>query len=344
MWTLICFSWPREVIKTALARSSTAPIIIHLSCGDIPGSDDSTLLLKTRTYQETLGSFTRLKSLVLDDLGRRCLTINQIIQTISDNPSLEGLSLFRFYATVDSTLTKSKTALVAPPKLRIFRVETSVACLYDLMTRLELPLSMEEVVIIASATESSWQLRESSVSSWIHAMQPLSSIVQRLHSEHDGSTIFLEDGGRCSWTTNGGIGGFEFQVGGLNHRLGLECIGSLANELDCASGLPDLQLVSDSAFSAADSTLVALNRVKTLASIEIRIGRKHTHIDQLVEFISRMLDNAQDDRIDFPSLHTLSVCGRESDLDEIADKLQQRYSDDPPRPPYQLVLDVTFWD
>ncbi|KAG8908322.1 hypothetical protein FRC01_007390 [Tulasnella sp. 417] len=414
MWALISSSWPREAIKTALARSSTIPIIIHLGCEPVhheitlvreylslinphrsrwaaavlsipmpllfeffaaPMPQLHTLnlsfihsrsnspppitpilvetlgnlehvLLETRDYEcgEALGLFTRLKTLVLSQIWSRCMTIDQIIQTISDNPFLENLVLDGLNIQVDDTSTESRTALAAPPQLRTFGVKGSVTHLYSLMTRLELPLSVEEVDIMALAAEYSWQRSESNASLWIHAMQPLSPILQRLHSEHDGSTIFLEDGNRCGWATNVGIGGFKFEISGLDHRLGLKCIGSLANELDCASGLPDLHLVLDSAFSAADLTLVALKTVKTLASIEIRIGRKNTRIDKLVELISRMLEDAQDDPIHFPSLHTLSIRGRESDLDELADKLQQRYSDNPPRPPFQLLLDVTISD
>lgn len=286
MWALVSFSWPQEVVKTALARSTTHPIIIHhyfrlkrggpdpnelcreylhivnshrsrwvvavlviptqllsnffnapiprlhtlkLSLAGPPFlQENPEMLLLTPGLTETLGnvehvflnasacqcdealgSFTRLKSLVLSNLDPRCTTIDQIIQTISNNPSLESLPLLGLDAIVDSTRMYDSTTPVAPPRLRILHIESSVTWLHEFMARLEVPPFIEEMVLIASATGSSWQFRETTVSLWTDAMWPLSSIVQRLHSKHNGPTISLENGGRCKWTTDGGPGGFR---------------------------------------------------------------------------------------------------------------------------------------
>ncbi|KAG8938526.1 hypothetical protein FRC00_014721, partial [Tulasnella sp. 408] len=44
MWVLVSFSWPQEVVKTALARSTTHPIIIHHSFRPKRGDPDPNAL------------------------------------------------------------------------------------------------------------------------------------------------------------------------------------------------------------------------------------------------------------------------------------------------------------
>ncbi|KAG8950807.1 hypothetical protein FRC00_007526 [Tulasnella sp. 408] len=133
----------------------------------------------------------------------------------------------------------------------------------------------------------------------------------------------------------------EAVIAGLNHSLALECIASLAKELEWSNELPELSFVSDSASIESASTLAALNAIETLASIEISIGHKNTHIDQFLEFFRGAIEDAEGDSTSFPSLRTLKIHGWKSDIDEIIDAVRQRYSNKAMRPRHQLVLDLT---
>ncbi|KAG8897765.1 hypothetical protein FRC00_003809, partial [Tulasnella sp. 408] len=365
-WTLISLSWPQEVVKAALTRSASSPIIIQHFPLELPAGADWSALsreflrlvhphrsrwiaviiaipmrhlseffdaltprlhtlklslsgrsprplnpealsltptfaqvlenlehvhLTPRSYQfdMVLGAFTRLKSLALVDLGPRCAAIDQIIQMMRNNPSLEIFLLIGPDATADSNVHENTTR-AALPRLRVFRVESNIICLHNLITRIELPLSIDELIVIATATGGSWHRREANFPLWLDVMRSLSPIIQKLHGENDGSKVFLEDGGRCKWTTNGLAGGFKFQISGLNHPLTLEWIATFLEEQDRASGLPNLGFASDSAFIADDSTLIWLNAIDTLETIEISIGDKNPNIDEFLGFLSGQIE------------------------------------------------------
>lgn len=137
------------------------------------------------------------------------------------------------------------------------------------------------------------------------------------------------------------LGGFEFQISGLNHPLALGCIASLAKELEWNNELLELSFASDSAFIEGTSTLAALNAIKTLGFIEISIGHRNTHIDQFLEYFRGPIGEAEEEPISFPSLRTLKIHGWESDMTEIIDAVRQRYSNKAMRPRHRMVLDLT---
>lgn len=419
-WTLISLSWPQEIVKTALTRSATSPIIIqhfplelpahadwstrsreflrlvhphrsrwiaailaipmrHLSelfdaptprlhtlklslTGGSPRPLNPELLSLTPTFAQVLeslehvhltprsyqfdmvlGAFTRLKSLALVNLGPRCAAIDQIIQMMQNNPSLETFLLIGPDATADSNVHENTTR-AALPRLRVFRVESSIIFIHNLITRIELPLSIDQLNFIATATGSSWHLREANFPLWLDAMRSLSPIIQKLHRENDGSKIFLEHVGRCRWTTNGHSGGFKFQISRLNHPLTLEWIATFLKDQERASGLPNLSFASDSGFIEEASTLIWLNAIDTLETIEISIDDKNPHIDEFLGFLSGRIEGVEDESILFPSLRTLKIGGWESDMGEIIDAVRRRYSNKDQRPRHQLELDFTTSD
>ncbi|KIO27492.1 hypothetical protein M407DRAFT_23305 [Tulasnella calospora MUT 4182] len=289
-------------------------------------------------WKEVAGTFGRLRTLMLTNL-RHCITFDLLFQVIGKNPLLEEIVLIEIEPSGGSPILGSLDP-VLPSRLRIFRVSGRVKPLDNIISRVQLPPTLEALVIVARAAWS-----DNHPSLWVKMVSPLSATVQRLHEKHGGSTIFLMDEAECTWKTETRAKGFKLTLQKLRPAQALKCVASLANTLHCAKNIPDLSFATESTFVEDADILAALITIRTLTYIQRSIDVGNLQIARFLDALGTTNPDNNSHNISFQSLKYLKLRKWRADIDGVTQAIKQRYSMglgvESSRPHQKLRIDFT---
>ncbi|KIO27493.1 hypothetical protein M407DRAFT_23306 [Tulasnella calospora MUT 4182] len=289
-------------------------------------------------WEEVAGTFRKLRTLMLIN-QRHCITFNQLFQIIGNNLLLEEIGLIDIEPSGGSPVLWNPDP-VLPPQLRIFRVSGRVELLKDMISRIQLPPTLETLEIVATASRS-----DNDASLWIKMMSPLSATIQKLHEKHGGSSIYLMDEAKCIWKTETRDTGFRLKFRNLGPARALKCVASLANTLRCAKNVRNLSFATESTFIEDADILAALITIQTLTFIQISIGVRNPQLARFLEALGTTNPETNSYSISFPSLKHLKLRKWRSDIDGVTQAMKQRYSMglgvEASRPHHKLLVDFT---
>lgn len=289
-------------------------------------------------WGDVLGTFGRLKTLILSNIQRYDITSYQLYQAMYRSPALEEVVMLRIDANIESPAGWLPNPITLP-RLRTFRVQGSLKFLETILSWVQLPLGVETLVLRLSAS-----LYSNDTARWIQMMSPLLPIIQKLHERGNGSTIDLDTDTCCMWTTVSIVRGFKLEIENMRAPYALECIASLADQLLWTQGSPDLTFITESAYIDDANILAALKPIHTLTSIKIFIGSENIHIGRFLKLLSDTSGETTDDSISFPNLRYLKFRKWRSGVDGVIETMKQRYSThrlEERRPHQKMVLDFT---
>ncbi|KIO27488.1 hypothetical protein M407DRAFT_23301 [Tulasnella calospora MUT 4182] len=291
-------------------------------------------------WEEVAGTLSKLRTLMLTN-QRHCITFDRLFQMIGNNLLLEEIVLIDIEPGGGSPVLWNPDP-VLPPQLRIFRLQGNVKFLNDIISRVQLPPTLEALVVIVAT--ASWS--QSDASLWIKMMSPLSATIQRLHERNGPSTISLTDEAACFWKTEArSYTGFKLEFRNLGPALALKCFASLENTLYRTKDVPHLSFVAGSAVIEDPDMLAALVTIQTLKCIQISIEVGNLQLVRFFEVLGTTNPNANSETMSFPHLKHLKLCEWRSDIDGIIQAMKQRFSRGlgagPSRPHYRLRVDLT---
>ncbi|KAG8951486.1 hypothetical protein FRC04_006018 [Tulasnella sp. 424] len=289
-------------------------------------------------WGDVLGTFGRLKTLILSSIQRYDITSYQLYQAMCRSPALEEVVMLRIDANIESPAGWLPNPITLP-RLRTFRVQGNLKFLETILSWVQLPLEVETLVLRFSAS-----LYSNDIARWIRMMSPLLPIIQKLHERGNRSTIDLDTETCCIWTTVSSVRGFKLEIENMRAFYALECIASLADQLHWTQGLPDLTFITENAYIDDVNILAALKPIHALTSIEIFMGLENIHIGQFLKLLSGTSGETTNDSISFPNLRYLKLRKWRSGVDGIIEAMKQRYSThrlEERRPHQKMVPDYT---
>ncbi|KAG9044025.1 hypothetical protein FS837_008861 [Tulasnella sp. UAMH 9824] len=274
-------------------------------------------------WKEVIGLFTRLRTLMLTNM-RHGITSDLLFQVIRNNPFLEQILLVGFEPDDESPRLWSPDP-VLPPRLRIFRVTASVETLDNILNRIQFPLTLEALVVIATASSS-----HHDASLWVKMMSPMSTTIQRIHNRCGGSEIVLKDGAECSWKcsrkTSAGTTGFKLTIANMGPALALECFASLSDKLQLTKDLPGLSFVTESTYIEDAEVVAALVTIRALTDIRISAGVQNSGIVCFMDALGAANEDTKDNPVPFPSLRYLDLTEWKANIDGVIQAMKRRYS------------------
>ncbi|KAG8951487.1 hypothetical protein FRC04_006019 [Tulasnella sp. 424] len=298
-------------------------------------------------WQVALGAFKSLKTLMLTVLEGHGITTEQIVQAISNNPSLSSLTMI-WVETDDQSVPvgeglRSLPNPVIPPRLSNLQIEGRIGLLYGILSRIELPPSLVRLVIVASP--SIWDSQTES-SLLTKTLEPLFPTIQRIHAGSNISAIVMKKPGyEFTWVAEGSDGNFKFGIARLASFRVLKCFTSLANRLHRTETLPCLSFVTDCTLVNDHRTLSVLATIQTLNSVEVCGGWHSLRPSGFLAVLSGSRDpDTEDDRpVSFPLLQNLKFHEWRLGVNEIIEAMERRYSHSLPvdfRPRHKLRIDL----
>lgn len=324
-----------ETLDTAIPNSAFLELLsklhhVHLNRLPLP-------------WDAVLGAFGSLRTLILTTIRGHGITSEQIAQAISNNPSLESLTMMGV-ETGDQLVSTEGSPCgsdpVVPPKLNVFRVKGSAGFLHGILSRIRPPSSVVEVVVVVLASE----LFSADLAPLLSLVPYLLPTIRGLLMWVNKSLITLKDGFKYAWIGYGGSRSFKLELKSFACAVALGCIASLTNHLDWTRDFPDLGFVTESSFLWKSETVGALKTINALKHIEISIGPDNAHLGRLLSALSGGNTDTKDDPVAFPFLESLQLRNWRSGIDKVIEAVKQRYSSDrpePSRPRCKLRLDFT---
>lgn len=297
-------------------------------------------------WEVALGAFKSLKTLMLTGLGGHGITTEQIVQAISNNPSLESLTMIEV-RTNDQSVPAGEGLWslpnpVIPPRLSSLQIQGRLGWLYGILSRIELPPSVVRLFIVASASVDS----QTESSLLAKTLEPLFPTIQRIHAGSTISAIVMKKPGyEFTWVAEGSDGNFKFGITRLAPFRTLKGFASLANRLHRTEGLPCLSFVTDCTLVNDRKTLSVLATIQTLNSVEVFGGWHSLRPSGFLAVLSgsRDSDTEGDRPVSFPFLQNLKFHAWGLDVNEIIGAMERRYSPSLPvvfRPRHKLRIDL----